>query len=303
MFKRTKFIISGLVVVFAAALFIPSVQVAAESALSIFRVQDTKTIKITVSDIQDIMTNLQSNGLLNKQQTQANVKTNSGEKQSQSVNQTESPLKPLNSIRDFTAFKFSLPTSVKTETPKLYATDAKTSSFVLNTARINAELSKLGAKSMVDNSFNGAKVTTNFSPSIIAEYSDFKLIATQGYNFDAPENVINNLWSSFISVPAIPEDLYSQLITVDPLSHNIYLPVIEGLGRETDLGSTTGYIYSTSDLTQVLSLIPSISDPKMLTELQNKSESALIWTKNGVLYLLIGQKTDSELSQIARSIR
>jgi hypothetical protein len=113
---------------------------------------------------------------------------------------------------------------------------------------------------------------------------------------------MDSLWSSLISIPAISEDLRAQLAAIDPQTRDIYLPVIDGLGRETELGGTTGYIYATSDLTNLIGKLPEMSGGTRQSQLQNENASALIMTNNGILYLIIGQKSDSELSQIARSL-
>ncbi len=295
MFKK-KIALLIVAAIFISSILIPSVQSAAESALSIFRVADTKTITITVSDIQDIINSIKNNSALTKPEAGTNkADTNSKDN-------IKSQVKTLSSLRDFTAFEFNLPTSLKSETPKLFAVDAQSKSLTLDTTKINAELQKLDATATVDNSYNGTTITVNTPAAIAAQYQDVTLVATQNVYIDAPDTVINSLWSALLSIPAIPDDLRTQLAEIDPQTRDIYLPVIEGLGRETDLGSNTGYIYSSSDLSQVIAMIPGLSDNKMSTELKNENTSALIWAKNGVLYCLVGQKTDSELSQIARSI-
>ncbi|SMC86841.1 hypothetical protein [Papillibacter cinnamivorans] len=287
------------------AVMIPSVRGAAESALSIFRVGDTRTITITVSDIQDMITYYGNCDLPLKMQEGSDEqedKMPGSAELSDKIGEAMSQVKTLSTLGDFTAFSFHLPTSLKLETPKLLAVDARSETLTLDTAKINAALQKQGATVTVDDSFDGTEITVNLPAAIAAEYQDVTLIATQSVYVDAPDAVMNSLWSGLISIPAISDDLRVQLEAIDPMTRDIYLPVIEGLGRETDLGSVTGYIYSASDLSQVMAMIPSLADSTMTARLQKENASALLWTKNGVLYCLAGQKTDSELSQIARSI-
>jgi hypothetical protein len=299
--KRKNIAILAIVAVLAGSMFIPPVQAAAESALSVFRVSDTKTITISVTDIQDIAgyaKQLEA-GMKNDQAT--GETGSKGLVDPQKTVDVKSILNPLANPKDFTAFSITLP-HINAETPKLYSIASNSKTFTLNTADINAELAKIKANP-ISNSYNGTKITVNTPTAAIAEYPDFTLIETQGVYVDAPSNAVNALWNEFTSLPMIPADLSSQLAAIDPTSRDVYLPVIEGLGRGTDLGVTTGYIYSAKDLAQVATMIPNLATASEVTKLQNENASALIWTKNGVLYILTGNKSDSELSQIARNIR
>jgi hypothetical protein len=299
--KRKNIAILAIVAVLAGSMFIPPVQAAAESALSVFRVSDAKTITISVTDIQDIAgyaKQLEA-GMKNDQAT--GETGSKGLVDPQKTVDVKSILNPLANPKDFTAFSITLP-HINAETPKLYSIASNSKTFTLNTADINAELAKIKANP-ISNSYNGTKITVNTPPAAIAEYPDFTLIETQGVYVDAPSNAVNALWNEFTSLPMIPADLSSQLAAIDPTSRDVYLPVIEGLGRGTDLGVTTGYIYSAKDLAQVATMIPNLATASEVTKLQNENASALIWTKNGVLYILTGNKSDSELSQIARNIR
>ncbi len=298
---KKRYIWLGVTAMLACVILIQPVRAAAESALAVFRVDDAKTITITATDLQDIITGFKNTGVFPSPKD-AGGQTQSGN-ESQSSDNLKSQLKTLNSAREFTAFSFNLPTALKTETPKLYAVDSKSQTITLDTTKINSELAKMSAATMLDSSLNGSEIAVDTPASVMAEYSDVTLIATQSVYIDAPDATTNSLWSSILSVPAIPDDLRVQLAAIDPKTRDIYLPVIEGLGRDTDLGSTPGYIYSTSDLAQVTSLIPDLTGSDQLAKLQGENESALIWVKNGVLYCLAGKKSDSELSQIARSIK
>lgn len=297
--KKNRIMIFAAVAVLAGSMFIPSVQAAAESALSVFRVSDAKTVTISVTDLQDIANYVKQfkSGTKDSKTTGKTGSKNSTDAQEA----VKSAMKPLTNSKDFTAFPFSLP-HTNTGTPKLYSIASGSKTFALDTAEINAGLAKLKANP-ISSSLNGTKITVNVPPAAIAKYSDFTLIETQGVSVTAPGNAVSTLWSEFTNQPMIPADLSSQLAAIDPTSHDVYLPVIEGLGRETDLGVTTGYLYSAKDLAQVVALVPSLVPANEVTKLQKENTSALIWVKDGVLSILAGNQSDSELSQIARSIR
>jgi hypothetical protein len=287
------------VAVITGAMFIPSVQAATVSALSIFRVSDTKTITISMTDIQDLSANAKQFGIVEKQKKPA---AESKDLSKQSGDVVKSIIKPLDNAKDFTAFPISLPGNMNSEVPKLYSIASHSEAYTLNTKQVNAELAKMKVAPISD-TYNGTKIDVVTPPAVIASYPDVTLLETQGVYINAPSSVVNSLWSDFTSLPMIPSDISSQLVAIDPTSRDVYLPVIEGLGRETDLGVTTGYIYSAKDIAQLASSIPNLANVTELTKLQSVNTSVLIWTKNGVLYALAGNKSDSELSQIARNIR
>lgn len=302
MFKK-RFIVIGVVAVVVCSIFLPPVRAAAESALSIFRVAQTKTITISVQDLEDIMTYMKNEGAALKPGDGAPGTAALPEDIEKLMERAKSEARTLSDIREFTDFPFTLPAAMKDATPTLYAVDSQTQSIILDTAQFNETLIKLGATALVDVDLNGTEVSVSTPPAIVAEYDGLLLVATQTVHIEAPDTVMNGIKSAALSIPAIPEALRAQLAAINPGTHDVYLPVVEGLGRGTDLGGVTGYIYASGDLAQVLGMLPDFADNAELGSLQNENASVLIWTKDGVLYCLAGAMSDSALTQIARSIR
>lgn len=292
--KRFLMTVSAIALV-AALMSMPSVQAIAVSALSVFRVSDAKAIKVTIADIEEAMNYFEE---YEEQFSDEDIKSYDMD---EAIKHEEPETKTLTDPSEFTGFYFELPAELADKKPSLYATDSQSSTVTINTTEINEALSKLGVENLIDESYNGAQVTLNSSPSIMAQYSDMDLFATQGVNIDGDEELINNLWNSMLEAPFISNSLRSQLSNVNIKGGDVYLPVIMGLGRETQIGGNTGYIYSVKDLNEVLSALPQGLDVGNGMD-STKEGSALLWTKNGVLYCLIGEKSDSELIQIARSI-
>lgn len=294
--KKGHIAILSAAAILAGAMLIPPVQAATISALSVFRVSDTKTITISMTDIQALSAKIKQPGE-NKTKSAA---------QSDAISQqldayAKSEVQPLGSTKEFHAFSIYLPEGEALGTPKLYSISSQTKTVTLDTQKLNAELAKAGA-SPLSETYNGTKISIVTPPAAIAAYADATLLETQGAYIDAPAKEVDALWSSLTSATAIPADLRSQLAAIDPTSRDVYLPVIEGLGRQTDIGVTTGYLYSAKDLAQLSSAIPNFPAAETLSKLQSDNTTVLIWTKNGILYALAGKKSDSALTQIARSI-
>jgi len=321
--KKKKTVIPvGIAFLLVVFMFIPPVQAAAISAMSIFRVGDTKTINITMGDIQDIMTYFKQSGALSGELDKAKAASNdtqdgqaaqligqngqlSDQLTGQLKDQLSSVYKSISKTSDFKAFSFKLPGSLKSETPQLYEIDPQAQTFTINTDEINKELTACGIDASIDASLNGETVTVNTPPAIVAQYPDLLIGASQGIYLDASNKTVETLWNNIINMPFIPEDLRSQLANIDVKSRDVYLPVIMGIGRETSIGSTVGYIYSVKDLSQISALLPEGAQGIMNSDkfAGMQDASALIFTKNGILYCVAGNKSDSELTQIAKGIR
>ncbi len=298
---KKKILISAIAITLVSTMmFIPSVQSLTISALSAFRVGDAKTIKVTLADIEESMNYFK--GFADKFKDQDfNDQDLQNYDAKEAIEHEKLQVKELSDISEFTAFSFNLPKDLKGETPSLYATDSQSNTIVVDTAKINDELSKIGVTNLLDNNYDGSEITVNVAPSIAAHYNDVDLFATQGVYLDGNDEVINGIWNSMLNMPFLSENLRSQLSNIDVKTRDVYLPVIMGLGREVSLGGVTGYIYSTQDMRQVVSMLPEGLTVKYGDD-NEREGSALIWTKNGVLYCLVSDKSDSELAQIARSI-
>ncbi len=292
--KKTLVSLVAAASIAASCIFVPSVQTFAISALSIFRVGDAKTIKITLADIEEMANYAKQHedDLKEYCENDENVQNLKGEKPQ---------YKTITDVSQFDAFSFNLPKDLKDETPSIKYVDSISKSFTLDTDSINEKLTDMGYATLLDDKFNGAKITVSAPPSIVASYDDVDLFATQGMYVDGEDSVLRGLWDNILDMSFIPQNIKSQIASIDIKDRDVYLPVIMGLGRETSIGNTTGYIYSTKDMDEISSMLP--EDLTKGYESENKKDgSALIWTKNGVLYCLVGDKSDNELSNIARSI-
>ena len=289
---KKKALISVIAIALVAILMtIPSIQAAAMSALSVFRVGTPKTIKVTISDIEEAM------NYFEQHKGQFDYEDMKESDFKEAIHGKSPEVNTLSDVSEFTGFNFNLPTELVSETPTLYATDSQSNTVSFDTAKINEVLSKLGARDLIDERYDGSDITVNVSPSIAVKYTDVALFATQGAKIDGNDNLINSLWISMLNMPFISDNLRSQLSNINIKSGYVYLPVIMGLGRETSVGNATGYIYSIQDFGEVISAL----SLDLMEDYEGKG-SALLWTKDGVLYCLVGEKSDSELTQIARSI-
>lgn len=332
--KRRLIVPVSLVLALALVAFVKPVQTLALDFLSIFRVNDVQTIKITIADLEE--------GL----QTISNLKEELKGKQWEHsaliniVSKPEHEVRKLAKAEEFTAFKLRLPRELASQKPEISAVDSGKMTFTLNVDACNQLLTALNSPKQLSGNLNNVELTMVSSASAYAQYDDLLFSATQKSYLDAPDAAKNELRDVILDLPLIPRSIRQQLAEIEIDSSDIYLPVLVGFGRELDLGGKTGYIYTWADLKALMETFPRDmaefgtvpeSHEAAMAEMKEKlidkygkedfaafeeahkkamaemphleNASVLIWTKDGVLYTLIGNKADTELAQIARSVR
>ncbi|EHQ90943.1 hypothetical protein [Desulfosporosinus youngiae] len=339
--KRKISILASLALVLALITFVKPVQTLALDTLSIFRVNNVKTLEITIADLQEGMQTLSNlkeafKGKTFEHNSLINV-----------VSKSQHQVTKLNAAEEFEAFKLRLPRELADQTPEITALDSGKMTFTLNVDAGNQLLKAVNSPKLLSNNLQNVEMSVVSSAAAFANYGDVLFVATQKSYLDAPQAAKSELRDVMLDMPLIPVNLRQQLAEIDEDSSDIYLPVLVGFGREVDLGGKNGYIYTLSDLKGLTETIPQDmiapgSHSQALKGLQDKSQvgmdemsqklmskygeeklaalkeahkmamekmpdlenaSVLIWTKDGNLYSLIGNKTDAELVKIAGSVR
>ena len=340
--KRKIVTLASLALVLAFITFVKPVQTLALDTLSIFRVNDVKTIEITIADLQEGM------------QTLSNLKEDfKGKKLEHTspinvVSQPQHELTKLNEAEEFEAFKLRLPRELASQKPEISAMDSGKMTFTLDVAACNELLKAVNSPKQLSSNLKDVEMSMISSAAAYAKYNDVLFLATQKSYLDAPQAAKNELRDVMLDLPLIPTNLRQQLAEINEDNSDIYLPVVVGFGRKVNVGGENGYIYTLSDLKGLTETIPQdmvapgshsqtleglkgesheVAMDEMSKKLISKygeekfaalkeahkmatvempnmeNASVLIWTKDGNLYGLIGNKTDAELAKIARSVR
>lgn len=295
-----KILVSITAVLLIAVLFtFQPVQSLAVSVLSVFRVGETKTIQITMADIEEMY-----NYAKEHRDGQEGDPINAG---LSFAGQQEPKVKELQSMDEFTGFRFSLPKELADETPKLRMVDTQEVSTVLDTALINQQLKNAGSKTTLDEKFNGEKVTVTTPPVLLADYEKVDLIATQGPYFNSDQELNQAVWNILTAMPGIPENIRTQLADIEIEKRDVYLPVITGVGREVSMGSTNGYLYASTDVAALgNALAADLQQDGRSGKVQTAGQentNVLIFTKDNILFVLAGSVPENELIGIGRSIQ
>ncbi|OEH84506.1 hypothetical protein BHU72_09890 [Desulfuribacillus stibiiarsenatis] len=341
---KRKFVIStSIALVMALVMFVQPVQTLALDFLSIFRVNDVKSIKITLADLEEGM------------QTISNLKKSFDGKEFEHkplinvVSKSEHEVSKLTDADDFDAFKLRLPRDLESEKPEITAVGSVSTTFTIDVDASNEVLRMLNSSKQLSDNLRNVELTMVSSDSAYAKYEELLFFATQKSYLDAPKALKDELHNVMTNLPIIPTNIRQQLAKIEQDSSDIYLPVLVGFGREVDLGANNGYIYTLADFkalnetmsknmvapeshnTAIDSLTGNKSHKASIDEMKQKfmskhdeqelvamkeahekaiqempnleNASVLIWTKDGIMYGMIGNKTDAELTKIARSVR
>lgn len=332
--KRKLVISVSLVLVLALVGFIKPVQTLALDFLSIFRVNDVQTIEITITDLEEGLQTIShlKEALKGKDLAHSSLL--------HIVSKPEHEVIKLAEAEEFDAFRFRLPLELVSQKPEISAIDSGKMTFTLDVDACNELLKAMNSPKQLSGNLHNVEMIAVSSAAAYAKYEDLLFSATQRSYLDAPEAAKNELRDVILNLPSIPLNLRQQLAEVDIDSSDIYLPVLVGFGREVNLGGKNGYIYTLADLKALVETFPQDmaesgmvpeSHKASMAEMKEKlinqygeerftafqeahqkaiaempdldNASVLIWAKDGILYSLIGNKTDGELAKIARSVR
>lgn len=273
--KKTVYLCAVLLTL--SCLLIPSVQSYAISALSIFRTKNVGEITISLADIEEM-----SKSLKPWYEENEEILACSGSGRSFTA---------LDDPDDFQSFRIRLPKDK--EDPELMGLESEAVEAIVDSGKINENLHTTGIPAFVDSSADGRVLAYTTPAVVVAKYQDVTLYQTRPVRAADHDEAMNDLWQDLLGIPYLTDSVRDQLLTIDWKDDIIYYPVVTGLAREVKIGDAPGYLYSASDFAALVGENNQIADGKTI----------LIWSKNKILYALIGNISDQELAEIARSIR
>ena len=263
------------------------VQTAASSFLSVFRV--TKFVAVTVDPTT--LPNLKSLSDLG----------------SFSAKGSRTPTQmPLAQAESTVGFKVPTPTALPSgleKTPRSTSvTGAYSVTFTPDLKKIRAYLASIGASNVkLPDNLDGQPITVQVQPAVAMLYTEPGALnqtpgamprpqsggkymyvgATTSPTINVPDGVdVNQVRAALLSIPSLPPDLVNQLKSITDWQNTVIVPVVKGTSRDVTVQGTQGV------------LVTEDKGPGL----------TLLWQKSGIVYVVSGDVSESELLAAANSM-
>jgi hypothetical protein len=278
------------VLVIALCISVQPVRAAISNALSIFRVENVKSLAISVEDLTKIQREISSHKSFIDLDKLGNINTSGGEKQALT----------LSEINKVTDFKVLMPTLNLPSDSSIYTITPTTVKFNLNIANVNNLLASFGAEKPLPNTLSGKAFSIDIPRTVNIQYyineKHISIIETKTPQLQVPADVnVDEIYSSLIALPILPDSLQRQLKSIKDWKTTMYVPVVESQMDEVDINGVKGYASATGILRDNGSIVKD--------NVKDKDSSYVIWFKDGVFYEINGNVDRNELINIAKSMR
>jgi hypothetical protein len=262
-----------------ACLTIKPVRAALSNALMIFRVEDMKTIRLSLHDLEEIRTQIESKAPEINMAKFGKIKLNGGEAE----NLTSDEIK---SIPDF---RVAFPKNLTGIIPDVGTVSSSTLDLKLKTANINSVLKSLGSRKLLPEELDGKVFHIHFSRVFKLKYhlgNERQVMLTQlkSPEVEVPGDVdVDELYNALIDLPVFPADLRNQLRSIRDWKNTLYLPVVNGETAEIRINGKKAFIHTSNR--------------------RRQRYTDLVWLDRGIIHTLSGNIEPAEAVNIAGSMK
>jgi len=255
-----------LVLAMAVSFSFGPVRSAASELLTIFRVEKVKTVNITHADIASIENAMREGA------GQVDI-DNFGKLEFSGKQQREKTT--IEEASGAVDFDIKLPSGLPGYSePELFMETGVTINFTLDTVNTNEFLQSIGSEKVLPDDFNGKTFTVKMPAHITAKYpgANSEIVIGQGRSPEliAPGADVLAIRDALLAVPFLPNNLRSQLASINDWQHTLIVPNIEGSSQEVMVAGAEGVF---------------ISPPEGAKAADG---SCLIWQRDGVVYGISG---------------
>ena len=278
----------ALVLALSMALAYPPVWSAAESFLTVFRVQKFEAVSVDPARLPDVPAPTDIGDLTFTREPKIRTDVT------------------LDEARKLVDFGLRIPAQIPTAlrpVPSLAVSGECEATFTVDLEKLNAYLTSIGATNVnLPAELDGATMRAKIPPLVGLVYSDRALadlkdadppsslsdarilFVAQGRSpiVEAPSNVnLDQVRDQLLQVPGLPPDLVARLRGVDDWTQTLLVPVIGGVSTNVKVDGVDGLLITYAE----------------------HGMSVAIWQKNDVLYAVGGNLAQSELLGVANSLK
>ncbi|GAB6179865.1 hypothetical protein JCM14036_11840 [Desulfotomaculum defluvii] len=276
--KRWTAVAASALILTGALTFTPVKQAVADF-LSVFRVQKIETVKITPSDLEQMAKSLE---------------TQLGEVDLQQFGKVEVLKQPVQTNVSMAEAQAQVPFNLKQPSflPDGYALAGQVdvqqeglAEFRLDVEQTNSLIKGLGSSTLLPEGLKGQAFKIQMPAGVQLKYTQNEgrsIVITQ---FNTPEITVpagvdaNDLRSALLALPILPEDLRTQLASIEDWQNTLVLPETEGAEKI------------------------SIAGKEAIFSQTKHGYSHLIWVDQGVIYGLTGMLERDTAIEIASSMK
>jgi len=279
---KTVLVPVAAVAVLAIALSLAPVRGIAADFLNIFRVQNVEVITISPGDMDELRKlGEEGRGMVDIENL-GKIET-SGHTPPAQVS--------FKAAKDAVDFELKQPGGMDGySAPSFTLQKGFSTSFTLDVDKANEIFKSFGAAELLPKALDGERFTAKMPTVVMANYSKNsggmvsigqarspEFILPAGVDADAVRDVL-------LSLPVLPENIRRQLMAIKDWRNTLIIPNIDGSAQEVKVGSEDGVFVTPA--------------PE-----HAYGDSALIWQKDGVIYMVSGQLDLVAAQEIAASMR
>jgi hypothetical protein len=270
-----------IIIALTASVTIKPVRAALSNALMIFRVEDVKTIRLSLQDLEEIRARIESKAPEIDLAKFGKVKLNGGEMESLTVDET----------KKLPDFQVVFPQNLTGQIPDIGTVSSLTLDLALKTANVNSILQSLGSSKFLPDNLDGKVFRIHFSRVVNLQYSlgnqrQVRITQLKSPELFVPNDVdVDELYNALVELPVFPADLRSQLRSIRDWKNTLYLPVVDGKGEMTEvrLNGNKAFINTSNR--------------------HKRRYTSMVWLDQGIIHTLSGNIEPTEAINIAGSMK
>lgn len=231
---------ASVAVILTTCIAVQPVRAFISEALNIFRVENVKSLQISLADMEDIKKQLE------QKEEEIDIK-NFGKITTEGFEELKLPVQEAKTLADPTVL---LPSETDGNID-INVIQSGRMSFTMNVENVNEALKSFGAEKLLPENLDGKTFTAYFAAQVEYQYhennNDYFVMQTEAPELTVPADVnVDEMYDCLLELPILPEDIKHKLKTIQDWKNTVYLPVV-GEAQEITVRGAEGFIAQKAD--------------------------------------------------------